>query len=120
MAEQITLSECNNYVDVKSVGSSQKHDLIGTIMSIKFISEKYNIYKVFVDSQERHDVPSKEDQLLIAKYLADETKGKISFAILTSIDPKDLAFFEAAVSLHGGKVAYFNSKKSAINWLEQR
>jgi len=118
MPELITISECKNYIELKSVGSPTKHDVIGAIESTLSICKRYTINKVLVDSLARNEFPSPEDQMLVAKFLGERSKGEVKFAILTNFKQIDHDFFQKETSHHNGKISYFNSKDKALEWLD--
>jgi len=117
MAEEVAISNCKKYINIRSHGSLNVDETKSAIEEVMSINQNLGISKVMVNARQRNKIPSSGQSLDVAKFLAELTNGEIKFAILIEDSPAEHHFFETATTLHGGLISYFNDESLAIEWL---
>lgn len=119
MAEDVSVSDCMEYINIESSGLMSAREVKRAINTVMQIYYELGISKVLVNSQNREDFPTSEESLEVARFLGETTEGKIKFAILIKNDPSNHYLFKSTALSHSGQVSYFNSKQFAIEWLSE-
>ena len=84
------------------------------------LHDQRGIAGVLVDSTRRTGQPSEEQAAEGARFLAEKTRSKLSFAIVTRQSPEWHSDFSLKVGMGFGVVRYFSDKDEALAWLRSR
>jgi len=120
MPEKLTYSEKDQLITVLSTGVVTTDEVRHTIRELASISKEKNINKVIVDQLEATSFPINVPNFNLGSDAAYLLKG-MKIAIIPSEAIKyNMEFFEQVAQARGGKIQVFESKDSAINWLEAK
>jgi hypothetical protein len=117
MAEDVTIREDLQVIQVKSYGDITAEDLKKTLDAIRGIRQRKGLTKVFVDATKVTSYPS---TLSIFKFGSDAAASLMSIKLAIAAPPgaaHDPAFFETVTRNRGALVSVFDSPDAALAWL---
>jgi len=120
MPEKVTYSKTHKNIHVKSTGDISAKDVKHSISEIVKIRNEKNLADVLVDQTDATSFPSDATSFNLGSDVAFTLKGMNIAIVHSGMVKKDLEFFEKVTQVRGGNLRIFESKDSALDWLESQ